>query len=300
MKIKQVMKDKIRGAEEVQRDLRERLGVLEQQAQKEQALLQHLKQERLHALAQGMKPCTQVLGLLSLSGSTQSSEHGHLHVSTKIPCPNVSSGAPKGVQHGANLAVFSARQTVAFGMLEFAHERLTSHMWAHMCERVRRMQTEEERGEYLRIFRGIEGRSAFGIKPLSDATYAELLGFSLKTMEEKELEVEVTLEAAEGRLVDEACKAGFGGIGNMRMQMLVYLQFHRYFKSATAHQRNVAFDFVNKCMCQPEIISHTQRAARLGKLGALQPASQLIQLACFFLSLSATTDDASGDVIVFG
>ncbi|MCO5576333.1 hypothetical protein L7F22_030142 [Adiantum nelumboides] len=280
----QATKDKLRCAEEVQRDLRERLGALEQQAQKEQALLQHVKQERLHALAKGLKPYTQVHGSQSLSGSAHPLEHHYLYVRNKISHARVSPGAPKGVQHGANLVILPARQTVAFEMLEFTHGRLTAYMWAHLCERVKSIQTEEGIGEYLRIFRGIEGKSVFGTKPLSDGTYADLLDFSLKMTEEKETEVEVTLEAAERRLVVEAYKVGFSDINNMRMQMLVYLQFHRQFKSATAHQRDFTSGFMNTSIWQTDVISHTLRAAQLGQLGALQPASQLIQLACFFLS----------------
>lgn len=288
----QAMKDKITGVEEVQRELRERLGALEQQSQEEHSSLQRLKQERLNALAQGMKAFSRDAPRVHrppfLSQSPELLEHHHLHMNNNMPYPHVGSVAPKEMQHRATSAamVLSARQTVAFEMLGFAHERLTSHMWAHMCERVRSMQTEEQRGEYLRIFRGVEGSSAFGTKPLSEATYAELLDFALKE-EEIEVEVEVTLEAAERRLVEEACKAGYRdghcSMGNMRMQMLVYLQFHRHFKSATT-QQCIALGFLSTCTSQPDIISHTQSAARLGQLGALQPASQLIQLACFFLS----------------
>lgn len=289
----QAMKENITGAEDVQREIRERLGALEQQSQEEHSSLQRLKQERLSALALGMKACrldaARVHRPPFLSRSSQLLEHHHFHRNNNMPYPHSGSVAPKEVQHCATSAVtvLSARQTAAFEMLDFAHERLTSHMWAHMCERVRSMQTEEQRGEYLRIFRGVDGRSAFGTKPLSEATYAELLDFALKKREEIEVEVEVTLEAAERRLVEEACKAGYGNghgsIGNMRMQMLVYLQFHRHFKSATTQQR-IALGFLSTCTRQPNIILHTQSAARLGQLGALQPASQLIQLACFFLS----------------
>jgi hypothetical protein len=66
-------------------------------------------------------------------------------------------------------------QIAGFEMLKLVHKKLTAHMWSRMVQKLRSMKSDEERGEYLEMFRG-EG-TPFAGKPLSEATYAELLSF---------------------------------------------------------------------------------------------------------------------------
>ncbi|KAH7442801.1 hypothetical protein KP509_02G002900 [Ceratopteris richardii] len=283
------MGEGIRCAEEAQRDLRLRLGELEQHTEEQQASLDHLKKQRLYVLAQGTKVFSKnFLAARSVTCSIgpQLCDIVNNHTSSDLLLPHSVSGIPRGMKHGTNSAalVFSAGQFIAFDMLQFIHKRLTSYMWAHMCKRVRNMNTEEEKGDFLRIFRGVDGESAFGTKPLSEMTYAELLDFALKK-KQVEAEVEMALQAAETQLMEEAVLAGYVGANeslcSMRNQMLVYLQYYRHFKFAAARQ-GILLSF-NTCISQSDI-SRIKHAADFGFLGVLQPACQLIQLACFLLS----------------
>eukprot|EP00249_Psilotum_nudum_P017999 c26593_g1_i1 orf=113-1333(+) len=274
----QFMKDCITLVEEGYKKLKERLRLLEEHAKGSGESLQQMRKERIQSLDAAMT------GKVHADEWTSGQSINGLLTD---PSESVVDQTLLETRHIARIwkedscdlhlkrMLFSSRQIVAFEILNFAHKRLTCHLFNHISEIMKGLLADE-RTSYLSLFRQ---QGPFKDEPFSVGTYAEVLQF-VQTCKMPRHELQSALKAAEDRLIEEAVQEGYSSceVGDIRSQLTEFLQIEKQFRIAHCHPV-----LLSEGERTNEIIEDTKRAAEEGNLGVLQRASKLILLGCYLL-----------------
>ncbi|EFJ15878.1 hypothetical protein SELMODRAFT_422293 [Selaginella moellendorffii] len=273
--------------------IKSKLDVMEQQARGRVDYLNSLKQERIHSLEQARNSEYLEQPVFDHSAATATSFdekrraqscHQQDHSQENQSRNNTIEPALKRIiscwdENNCDLhlkrLIHSSRQIAAFEILEFAHKRLSTHLINHISETARALVGDEKTG-YLGQFLK---HGPFESKPVGEGTYGELLKFVQREAKPRR-ELLKALKAAEDSLVQEAVASGYRAIevGDIRSQMTGFFttsmqNLSRYYYPIPLADAEVTRD----------VIDDTRLAAEQGKLGALQKASKLIKLGCYFL-----------------